>query len=116
MFDAAVAGELKAMYIFGEDVAQTDPDSAHVANALEALDFLVCQDIFPNETTAHADVILPASAFLEKEGTFTNAERRIQLVQAGARAPRRGEDRPGDHHLRVTRARARDGLRAARAT
>ena len=80
MFDAAVAGELKAMYIFGEDVAQTDPDSAHVANALQALDFLVCQDIFPNETTAYADVILPASAFLEKEGTFTNAERRIQLV------------------------------------
>ena len=81
MFDAAVAGELKAMYIFGEDVAQTDPDSAHVARALEALEFLVCQDIFPNETTAYADVILPASAFLEKEGTFTNAERRIQLVQ-----------------------------------
>ena len=66
MFDAAVAGELKAMYIFGEDVAQTDPDSAHVARALEALEFLVCQDIFPNETTAHADVILPASSFLEK--------------------------------------------------
>jgi len=81
MFDAAVAGELKAMYIFGEDVAQTDPDSAHVAAALQELEFLVCQDIFPNETTAHADVILPASAFLEKEGTFTNAERRIQLVR-----------------------------------
>ncbi len=81
MFDAAVAGELKAMYIFGEDVAQTDPDSAHVARALEELEFLVCQDIFPTETTAHADVILPASSFLEKEGTFTNAERRIQLVQ-----------------------------------
>ena len=81
MFDAAVAGELKAMYIFGEDVAQTDPDSAHVARALDELEFLVCQDIFPNETTAHADVILPASSFLEKEGTFTNAERRIQLVR-----------------------------------
>jgi formate dehydrogenase major subunit len=81
MFDAAVAGELKAMYIFGEDVAQTDPDSAHVARALEALDFVVCQDIFPTETTAYADVILPASSFLEKHGTFTNAERRIQLVQ-----------------------------------
>ena len=81
MFDAAVAGELKAMYIFGEDVAQTDPNSAHVARALEALEFLVCQDIFPNETTAHADVILPASSFLEKDGTFTNAERRIQLVR-----------------------------------
>jgi formate dehydrogenase major subunit len=80
MFDAAVAGELKAMYIFGEDVAQTDPDTAHVKHALESLDFLVVQEIFENETTQHADVVLPASAFLEKAGTFTNAERRIQLV------------------------------------
>ncbi len=95
MFDAAVAGELKAMYIFGEDVAQTDPDSAHVANALQSLDFLVCQDIFPNETTAYADVILPASAFLEKEGTFTNAERRIQLVRPVLAPP--GEARTDLH-------------------
>jgi formate dehydrogenase major subunit len=80
MFDAAVAGELKAMYIFGEDVAQTDPDTAHVVDALESLDFLVVQEIFENETTKYADVILPASSFLEKSGTFTNAERRIQLV------------------------------------
>ncbi len=80
MFDAAVAGELKAMYIFGEDVAQTDPDTAHVAAALEGLEFLVCQEIFENETTKFADVVLPASAFLEKEGTFTNAERRFQAV------------------------------------
>ncbi|HEX4804303.1 MAG TPA: formate dehydrogenase subunit alpha [Conexibacter sp.] len=80
MFDAAVAGELKAMYIFGEDVAQTDPDTAHVVDALESLEFLVVQEIFENETTRYADVILPASAFLEKSGTFTNAERRIQLV------------------------------------
>jgi formate dehydrogenase major subunit len=68
------------MYIFGEDVAQTDPDTAHVIRALESLEFLVCQDIFENETTKYADVILPASSFLEKSGTFTNAERRIQLV------------------------------------
>ena len=80
MFDAAVAGELKAMYIFGEDVAQTDPNTAHVVHALESLDFLVCQDIFETETTKYADVILPASSFLEKSGTFTNAERRVQLV------------------------------------
>ncbi len=80
MFDAAVAGDLKAMYIFGEDVAQTDPNSAHVVHALESLDFLVCQDIFETGTTRYADVILPASSFLEKSGTFTNAERRIQLV------------------------------------
>jgi formate dehydrogenase alpha subunit len=80
MFDAAVAGELRAMYIVGEDVAQTDPDTAHVRAALSSLDFLVVQEIFENETTKFAHVVLPASAFLEKSGTFTNAERRIQLV------------------------------------
>jgi formate dehydrogenase major subunit len=87
MFDAAVAGELKAMYIFGEDVAQTDPDTAHVAAALESLEFLVCQEIFPNETTKFADVVLPASAFLEKEGTFINAERRFQIVEPAIDPP-----------------------------
>jgi formate dehydrogenase major subunit len=81
MFDAAVEGSLKAMYIFGEDVAQTDPNTDHVVHALESLEFLVCQDIFENETTKFADVILPASSFLEKTGTFTNAERRVQLVE-----------------------------------
>ena len=74
------------MYIFGEDVAQTDPNTTHVIHALESLEFLVCQDIFETETTKFADVILPASAFLEKSGTFTNAERRFQLV-APAIAP-----------------------------
>ncbi|HVF78182.1 MAG TPA: molybdopterin-dependent oxidoreductase, partial [Solirubrobacteraceae bacterium] len=87
MFDAAVAGDLKAMYIFGEDVAQTDPNTTHVIAALEALEFLVVQDIFENETTKYADVILPASSFLEKSGTFTNAERRIQLVAAAVDPP-----------------------------
>ena len=87
MFDAAVAGTLKAMYIFGEDVAQTDPNTTHVVHALESLDFLVCQDIFETETTKFADVVLPASAFLEKTGTFTNAERRIQLVGAAITPP-----------------------------
>ncbi len=87
MFDAAVDGSLKAMYIFGEDVAQTDPNTTHVVHALESLDFLVCQDIFETETTKYADVILPASAFLEKTGTFTNAERRLQLVSASADPP-----------------------------
>ncbi len=89
MFDAAVAGDLKAMYIFGEDVAQTDPDTAHVTHALESLEFCVVQEIFENETTKFADVVLPASAFLEKRGTFTNAERRVQLVEAAI-------DPPGD--------------------
>ena len=87
MFDAAVAGDLKAMFIFGEDVAQTDPNTTHVVRALAALEFLVCQDIFETETTAYADVILPASSFLEKSGTFTNAERRIQLVGAAIDPP-----------------------------
>jgi formate dehydrogenase major subunit len=89
MFDAAVAGDLEAMYIFGEDVAQTDPNTTHVIKALQSLQFLVVQDIFENETTRYADVVLPASSFLEKQGTFTNAERRIQLVQPAA-------DPPGD--------------------
>jgi formate dehydrogenase major subunit len=87
MFDAAVEGSLKAMYIFGEDVAQTDPNTDHVVHALESLEFLVCQDIFENETTKFADVILPASSFLEKTGTFTNAERRVQLVEAANDPP-----------------------------
>ena len=75
------------MYIFGEDVAQTDPDTAHVVAALENLEFLVCQEIFENETTRYADVVLPASAFLEKDGTFINAERRFQLVEAAIDPP-----------------------------
>jgi formate dehydrogenase major subunit len=87
MFDAAVAGDLKTMYIFGEDIAQTDPDTAHVIKAMESLDFVVCQEIFENETTKYADVILPASAFLEKDGTFINAERRFQLVEAAIDPP-----------------------------
>jgi formate dehydrogenase major subunit len=87
MFDAAVRGDLRAMYIFGEDVAQTDPNTTHVIAALQSLEFLVCQDIFENETTKYADVILPASSFLEKTGTFTNAERRIQLVDAAIAPP-----------------------------
>ncbi len=87
MFDAAIAGELKAMYIFGEDVAQTDPDIAHVTRALESLQFMVCQEIFENETTKFADVVLPASAFLEKSGTFVNAERRFQLVEPSIDPP-----------------------------
>ncbi len=87
MFDAAVAGDLKAMYIFGEDPAQTDPNTSHVIEALESLEFLVCQDIFETETTKHADVILPAAAFLEKQGTFTNAERRVQLVMPAIDPP-----------------------------
>ena len=99
MFDAAVAGDLKAMYIFGEDVAQTDPNTAHVVAALENLEFLVCQDIFETETTKYADVILPASSFLEKDGTFTNAERRDPARRRRRSSrPASAQDRLRDHH------------------
>ncbi len=114
MFDAAVAGDLKAMFIFGEDVAQTDPNTTHVVRALQALEFLVCQDIFETETTAFADVILPASSFLEKTGTFTNAERRIQLVGAGDRPAGPGADRLRHPHRPLARARPRHGPAGAR--
>ncbi len=82
MFDAAQAGDLKALWIMGEDVVQTDPNQQHVVASLANLDFLVVQEIFMSETAKMADVILPGTSFLEKNGTFTNGERRIQKVQA----------------------------------
>jgi len=82
MFEAAIDGRLKALWLMGEDVVQTDPDSEHVRHAMESLDFLVVQEIFMTETAKYASVILPASSFLEKSGTFTNAERRVQRVNA----------------------------------
>jgi formate dehydrogenase major subunit len=82
MFDAAIDGRLKAMWLMGEDVVQTDPDSEHVKHAMNSLEFLVVQEIFMTETAKFANVILPASSFLEKSGTFTNAERRVQKVNA----------------------------------
>lgn len=87
MLDAAVEGRIKAMWICGYDIAQSDPDVDHVVAALSNLEFLVVQEIFENETSQYAHVILPAASFLEKEGTFTNAERRIQLVRAAATPP-----------------------------
>ncbi|MCB0669982.1 MAG: formate dehydrogenase subunit alpha [Saprospiraceae bacterium] len=80
MFDAALEGKLKAIWIIGEDVVQTDPNTQKVINALEATDFVVVQELFMTETAKYADVILPASSFLEKNGTFTNGERRVQRV------------------------------------
>ena len=82
MFDAAVNGQLKALWIMGEDVAQTDPNQQHVLAALDNLEFLVVQEIFMSETAKLADVVLPGTSFLEKSGTFTNGERRIQAVRA----------------------------------
>jgi formate dehydrogenase major subunit len=80
MFDAAIRGDLKALWIMGEDVVQTDPNTSHVIAAMEALDLLVVQELFLSETAKYADVVLPGASFLEKEGTFTNAERRVQRV------------------------------------
>lgn len=82
MFDASISGKLKAMWLMGEDIAQTDPNTCHVINALEHLELLVIQEIFLTETCKYATVVLPASSFLEKSGTFTNGERRVQRVNA----------------------------------
>ncbi len=81
MFDGAIAGHFKALYVQGEDVAQSDPNTQHVESALTSMECLIVQDIFLNETARFAHVFLPGSSFLEKSGTFTNAERRISPVR-----------------------------------
>ena len=81
MFEAALDGEFKGLYVQGEDIAQSDPNLQHVAAALEAMECIVVQDLFLNETAKFAHVFLPGSSFLEKDGTFTNAERRISRVR-----------------------------------
>ena len=81
MLDEAVAGRFKGMYIQGEDPAQSDPDTQHVTAGLRAMECVVVQDIFLNETAKYAHVFLPGASFLEKDGTFTNAERRISRVR-----------------------------------
>lgn len=81
MFDAALNGKLKSIWIIGEDVVQTDPNTQKVIKALEATDLVVVQELFMTETAKHADVILPGASFLEKSGTFTNGERRVQAVR-----------------------------------
>jgi formate dehydrogenase major subunit len=81
MFDASVAGHFKGLYVQGEDVAQSDPNIQHVETALRGLECLIVQDLFLNETARFAHVFLPGSSFLEKDGTFTNAERRISRVR-----------------------------------
>ena len=92
MLQAAHDGRVRALYIMGENPAMSDPDSTHVRECLEALEFLVVQDIFLNETGEMADVVLPAAAFAEKDGTFTNTERRVRLVRRALDPP--GEARP----------------------
>ena len=127
MFDAAIDGSFKGLYIQGEDIAQSDPNTQHVAAALAAMECVVVQDLFLNETANYAHVFLPGASFLEKDGTFTNAERRISRVRKvmppqagnadwevtcdagggaglpdGLRPPVRdhGRDRPADAELR----------------
>ena len=89
MVESIAAGDVRCMYIVGENPALTDPNLAHATELLQQLDFLVVQDIFMHETADIADVVLPAAAFAEKEGTFTNSERRVQRV-------RKLLDPPGD--------------------
>jgi formate dehydrogenase major subunit len=80
MYDAALAGKLKALWVMGQDLVQTDPNTEHVKKALNSLEFLVVQEIFMSETAKFATVVLPGASFFEKSGTFTNGERRVQRV------------------------------------
>ncbi len=89
MFDAAVGGTFKGLYVHGEDILQSDPDTQHVAAGLAAMECIVVHDLFLNETATYAHVFLPGSSFLERDGTFTNAERRIQRIRR-VMSPRAG--------------------------
>src|SRR6185437_6881591 len=80
MFDAAIEGTFKGLYVQGEDILHSDPNTKHVAAARAAMECVVVQDLFLNETANYAHVFLPGSTFLEKDGTFINAERRINRV------------------------------------
>jgi formate dehydrogenase major subunit/formate dehydrogenase alpha subunit len=84
---AILDDRIRALYIMGEDPLMSDPDTNHIRRCLEACDFIVLQDIFPTETAPYADVLLPAASFAEKSGTFTNTERRIQLVRKALQPP-----------------------------
>ena len=92
MMDGLVDGKVRCFYVFGENLANTEPDIHHVEHCLESAEFLVVQDIFPNETTRFAHVILPAAAWSENDGTFTNSERRVNRVRGASPPP--GESKP----------------------
>src|SRR6056297_1287771 len=92
MLDGLKDGSIKGFYIFGENLANTEPDIAHVEKCLESAEFIVCHDIFPTETTRFADVIFPAAAWSENDGTFTNSERRVSRVRTASTPP--GQARP----------------------
>jgi formate dehydrogenase major subunit len=92
MMDGLVDGKVKFFYVFGENLANTEPDIHHVEHCLESAEFMVCQDIFPTETTRFADVIFPAAAWSEDDGTFTNSERRVNRVRKVSEPP--GQAKP----------------------
>jgi predicted molibdopterin-dependent oxidoreductase YjgC len=92
MIDGAARGQVRALWIQGEDIAQSDPNQDHVIKALQTLDLLVVQEMFMSETARFAHLVLPAAGALEQDGTFTNGERRIQRVRAAVPPP--GESRP----------------------
>jgi formate dehydrogenase major subunit len=104
MLDAAVDGSFKGIYVQGEDILQSDPNTHHVAAGLAAMECVVVQDLFLNETANYAHVFLPGSTFLEKDGTFTNAERRIQRVRK-VMTPRNGL---ADWEITIALAKAMD--------
>jgi formate dehydrogenase major subunit len=87
MMEGLLDGKIKAFYIFGENMANSEPDIHHVEKCLSSAEFLVCQDIFPTETTQFAHVILPAAAWSENDGTFTNSERRVNMVRTVSEPP-----------------------------
>ena len=114
MMDEAVDGDFKGLYVQGEDIAQSDPDTQHITGGLKAMECVIVQDLFLNETARYAHVFFPGASFLEKDGTFTNAERRINRVRK-AIEPLAGKARlGGDARLRP-RARLADGLQASAA-
>ena len=90
MFDGAIDGHFKGLFVHGEDIAQSDPNTAHVESALSSMELVIVQDLFLNETAKFAHVFFPGTSFLEKDGTFTNAERRINRVRPTG-APRTGK-------------------------
>jgi formate dehydrogenase major subunit len=87
MFDAAIDGRVRALYVLGEDIVATDPDTTHVRAAMAACDLVISQEIFLSKTAALADVVLPAASFLEKDGTFVNFDRRFQRVRPALPPP-----------------------------
>jgi formate dehydrogenase major subunit len=87
MMEGLLDGRIKAFYVFGENLANTEPDIHHVEKCLSSAEFLVCQDNFPTETTRFAHVVFPAAAWSENDGTFTNSERRVSRVRAVSKAP-----------------------------